>query len=482
MDIEIGIIAIGAIWILFFLISQITLIGKKPIELEEIKKNDNLWIQLGFKDYLLNHGFMDDIINIISTVYDMHKNTVIRFIDNYQGITYKAFMDQIWSLYLDRDKFITAIFDNGYKVSDIGYVNIDYIHKWIQILEQLPHGSGVDCDYYITVKDNKLHCSNSYHIMINGYYHSYMDYTAIYDNKGKLETIDYDNGSIEYDNIEQIAIDNNVDPNNESDMEGLLSNSDVLDESYIDCLIDSLYQIYTSETPITVLDHIKELGLKESIYYVDPDNIGSDNTLYYGDLTHIIGDLTDKRESNNQIGIFVSDILAGSDYGGCSVTKSNYEVMLEEFKDCPDIFRVYGSYGSYGIGIRIDSINRDIMDRLTQLRDYPLLDEEHLFNLESEGQKESWNDYGFQDILGSIIKTLTEKGTEIDLDYRDIEQQIIDNLLIAYLRETNGPINEEGDTWYFPDEKLEGLIDRITWDKDSDNIITGIRSVKTDFS
>ena len=48
-------------------------------------------------------------------------------------------------------------------------------------LNELPHGSGIDCDWHIEIKKDKIYLINSYHYMNEfGYYMGYIDFTAIY--------------------------------------------------------------------------------------------------------------------------------------------------------------------------------------------------------------------------------------------------------------------------------------------------------------
>ena len=56
------------------------------------------------------------------------------------------------------------------------------------ILDNLSHGSGIDCKWAIEDKDKYFKCSNSFHCMnSNGYYCGHADFTLIISKKNPLE-------------------------------------------------------------------------------------------------------------------------------------------------------------------------------------------------------------------------------------------------------------------------------------------------------
>jgi len=47
------------------------------------------------------------------------------------------------------------------------------------LLDRLPHGSGIDCEWYITIKNNMVICKNSAHVLNDaGYYMGYIPFTV----------------------------------------------------------------------------------------------------------------------------------------------------------------------------------------------------------------------------------------------------------------------------------------------------------------
>lgn len=57
------------------------------------------------------------------------------------------------------------------------------------LLESLPHGSGIDCDWSFDITNKAIYCYNSYHVMNdNGCYNGYIDFAVII--KTTYRTID----------------------------------------------------------------------------------------------------------------------------------------------------------------------------------------------------------------------------------------------------------------------------------------------------
>ena len=80
------------------------------------------------------------------------------------------------------------------------------------ILEHLPHGSGIDCDWEISINNSeenaKIECYNSFHTMDEyGYYGGYVDFTIIIPLEGnwyiECDDEDEDNDGLK-DYLEQV--------------------------------------------------------------------------------------------------------------------------------------------------------------------------------------------------------------------------------------------------------------------------------------
>lgn len=73
-------------------------------------------------------------------------------------------------------------------------------------------------------------------------------------------------------------------------------------------------------------------------------------------------------------------VSSGSDYGGDTVTRSNYEYFLEEYEDIA--LRVYGGHGTYGVLIPVWFWNDGLEEDLKSLEDYPSIDDDRLSDIE----------------------------------------------------------------------------------------------------
>lgn len=92
---------------------------------------------------------------------------------------------------LNDDDITSAIFDTSNGDYDnlhinYGYPSFRHHDTWHKVecyhsaraylADVLPHGSGIDSDWYITIKGDKIIASNSYHVMCNGYYVQWVNF------------------------------------------------------------------------------------------------------------------------------------------------------------------------------------------------------------------------------------------------------------------------------------------------------------------
>lgn len=84
----------------------------------------------------------------------------------------------------------------------------------------------------------------------------------------------------------------------------------------------------------------------------------------------------------------------GSDYGGGTVGRSNFRVMLslcEKHMTEGEYSELSGGHGSFGIAFRVDAVlPGEIVDRLNGLADYPVLDDDDLAEVEAEACDDAW--------------------------------------------------------------------------------------------
>lgn len=106
-------------------------------------------------------------------------------------------------------------------------------------------------------------------------------------------------------------------------------------------------------------------------------------------------------------------VLSGGDYSNsCAVEYSNYLEWIELFADTLSIdwWTVSGGYGSYGIAIRVDTENDEILEMIGSLADYCVINDERVSEVEME-----WQDYSYRDYVARDFVEGVEKQFEIEL-------------------------------------------------------------------
>lgn len=132
--------------------------------------------------------------------------------------------------------------------------------------------------------------------------------------------------------------------------------------------------------------------------------------------------------------VLVPDYLSGSDYSGGTAYRSNYNVFLEEFGDLPGVYDISGGHGTYAIGIRLDSLNDDMLDILHGLEDYPVIDEEAMSELETEQEDEAWENW----TRSEFTRALTQKFPDLEEEIEDLSN----DQLFELFRESADKANE----------------------------------------
>lgn len=109
----------------------------------------------------------------------------------------------------------------------------------------------------------------------------------------------------------------------------------------------------------------------------------------------------------------IISVLSGGDYSNsCAVEYANFLEWQEMFKDALSLqwWTVSGGYGSYGIAIRVDTENVEILEMIASLSDYCVINDDRLSQVEMEWQNYSYRDYVARDFIEGI-----EKVFEIEL-------------------------------------------------------------------
>ena len=143
------------------------------------------------------------------------------------------------------------------------------------------------------------------------------------------------------------------------------------------------------------------------------------------------------------------DLLAGSDYLGTLVERSNHEAFLRDYGELEGIIDIYGGMGTFGVAIRMDVAenNEEIRDVMAALDDYCLIDEETHSRMESEEHDRAWEDWARSDteaVIFGVLNKIDEQGDNgiLDGDPDDISSELDSDDLRALFEECAGIINE----------------------------------------
>jgi len=77
----------------------------------------------------------------------------------------------------------------------------------IKIINQLPHGSGIDSDWYISFNPDAMTCENSFHILNeNGFYDGWVDFkVSIFWIKGKYDIESLEIDFFQHDDVSMLS-------------------------------------------------------------------------------------------------------------------------------------------------------------------------------------------------------------------------------------------------------------------------------------
>lgn len=151
--------------------------------------------------------------------------------------------------------------------------------------------------------------------------------------------------------------------------------------------------------------------------YVNGYGIGNAAVLCLNDIAENYNDVAD---GYKDLYLFPRH-TCGSDYSGSTVERSNYRVLLEEYRDLA--VDVYGGHGTYAVAFSVKTLLTDsgdpdtedrkdqLLDALECLEDSPLLSDDDLMHLEMEQQREAWTSWASRDFVQAL-----EKRFEVELD------------------------------------------------------------------
>jgi len=122
-----------------------------------------------------------------------------------------------------------------------------------------------------------------------------------------------------------------------------------------------------------------------------------------------LGTLSDDITETGDLYFYVP-YATGSDYSGSTVEASNAKCIKDEFGENDWVHPVYGGYNTYAVAIGLtglltcddDDTFNELCEVIEGLEDYPVIDEEALWELESENSDEAWNTWCRDDFVRAL--------------------------------------------------------------------------------
>ncbi len=178
-------------------------------------------------------------------------------------------------------------------------------------------------------------------------------------------------------------------------------------------------------TPEVLLKHARVCRF-DSYRDTKPEDLGR---LSYDDLKPL-----EKHQTTESTDFLTPEILSGGDYcysGSAEV--SNHRVFLERYGSQPNVYDVYGVYGTFAVAIRLDSITPDMIKDLNGLEDYPLLDDEDHSKVEMEAEEESWE----LCVRSEFVKELQKKFPALEEKIEDLSYVRVSQIFYTLMDRTN---------------------------------------------
>jgi hypothetical protein len=151
--------------------------------------------------------------------------------------------------------------------------------------------------------------------------------------------------------------------------------------------------------------------------------------LSYGDLTPL-----ERGQEPQDTDFLTPELLSGSDYcSSGSVEVSNHRVFLERYGKLPNMYDVYGGYGTFAVAIRLDSLTSEMIEDLNSLEEYCILDEDDHSEVENEAEEESWENCYRSDFTRALSKRFPAHEDVIE----DASTEAIDTLFYKLMERTN---------------------------------------------
>lgn len=198
----------------------------------------------------------------------------------------------------------------------------------------------------------------------------------------------------------------------------------------------------------------------ERVVYVSPD-VTPGSSIRYGSWVESRGGYF---PFPSYVQLTIIESATGSDYSGNLVEKSNALALKRDF---PWLVEIYGGHGTFGVAYlgRRENQNDALIEAIDALTEYPLYDESHHSDLETDTAWEAWTDSygGRRDFKRALVEMWALDDNEYDEDRLD--DDLVDAVwrdCCEMLRGGEEYLNESGDSIYFP---IDLVIDDIRRDR-----------------
>jgi hypothetical protein len=188
-------------------------------------------------------------------------------------------------------------------------------------------------------------------------------------------------------------------------------------------------------------------------YNMDVEDLFDTDRISYGWVSNR------KWGKDKYVELIMVDQATGSDYSGGTYNKANRNVLLalaeEEGLLGSEMWDVYGGHGTYGIAVLADSENEELINALSSLADYPLLDEHAQIEEQMEAENEAWESW----VRSDFTTALEKRFGFIDDDLNDLDEDALFEIFRQAMENSNTYWEEESGANMYIDLKrvVEGV-------------------------
>ena len=192
----------------------------------------------------------------------------------------------------------------------------------------------------------------------------------------------------------------------------------------------------------------------------------TDQSYTIGDITYIGHELLCYSDYSNGGSLARSNVRvirreaesAGElSYGKLSDIGTDYceDVTKAVFAAKPDIIVLHGGYGTIAVLMRSDWEHTE--DTLRTLSDYPVLDDDDLNDVETEMEREAWDDWIESDLKTAVLKLVDNDAFDDWLTY-DADSDMIRVIYIESCESCSEYGHVDGDAWWIDVDKIAASV------------------------